>query len=211
MKSGRTGAAKLLLPAALILLAGCSGDKSTVPEISPRGGANQALADFDANTDGSLDAKELDKCPGLKAGVSRIDKDGDGLVTADELAARLTFLKEQGSQGSVGADVTLDGKPLADATVTLVPEKFMGPTYKPAKGVTDSVGTAMLTIEGAADDAVPLGYYRVEVSKKDAKGQEVVPATYNTQTTLSYELAPDARGRSGEVSLVLRLKRAKKK
>jgi hypothetical protein len=199
----------LLLAGLPVLAAGCSGGGSAIPEISPRQGANQALADYDANKDGALDAKELDKCPALKAGMARVDKDRDGRLTADELADRLAFLQGQGSLSAVTLEVLLDNRPLVGATVTLVPEKFMGATYKPATAVTGKDGSAALRIEGDADDAIPLGYYRIEVSKKDG-GQEQVPARYNTQTTLGHEVAPDAQGRSGEGSLLLRLTRSAK-
>jgi hypothetical protein len=181
-----------------------------IADISPRACANLALEDYDTNKDGSLDSEELQKCPALKAGMNRVDKNGDGRLTADELADRLKFLKDQGFTTSVMVDVRLDGRPLEGATVTLVPERFMGTGYQRASGVTDREGTTSLRREGSDDDGIPSGYYRVEVSKKDAKSVEQVPARYNTQTTLGHEVAPDARGRNAERIIELRLSRSGK-
>ena len=97
----------------------------------------------------------------------------------------------------ISVEVTLDGHPLAGATVTLVPEKFMGPAFKPVSAVTDDWGAGSLKGEGADEDSVPPGYYRTLVSKKNAQGQETIPAKYNTATVLGQEIAPDAEGRRG--------------
>src|SRR5262249_27904405 len=125
----------------VLLAAGCTGGGPAAPQVSPRDAANQALAEYDANKDGALDAKELEACPGLQSGLKRIDKDNDGRLTADEIADRLTLFQQQGMLADVAVEVTLDGRPLAGATVTLVPEKFMGPSVKPATSVTDEMGT----------------------------------------------------------------------
>jgi len=45
---------------------------------------------------------------------------------------------------------------------------------------------------------VPLGFYRVEVSKAG----ENIPAKYNTDTTFGQEVAPDARGSLEAFSLI---------
>jgi hypothetical protein len=179
----------------VLLAAGCSGGAPAGPQVSPREAARAALAEYDANQDGALDAKELERCPALRSALKRIDKNNDGRLTADEIADRLTFLRQEGMLTGISVEVTLDGRPLSGATVTLVPEKFMGPSSKPASAVTDEIGAGVLKGEGPSEEAVPLGYYRVEVSKKNAQGQEMIPARYNTNTVLGQEIAPDAEGR----------------
>jgi hypothetical protein len=189
----------------VLLAAGCSGGRPAGDVgTSPREAANQALAEYDANKDGALDAKELEACPGLRSALKRVDKNNDGRLTADEIAERLTFFQQAGAQEGVGVEVTLDGRPLSGATVTLVPEKFQGPSFKPVSAVTDAVGTGTLQTEGSGDE-IPLGFYRVEVSKKNAKGQETIPAKYNTKTTLGQEIAPDVEGRGSMLTVRLRL------
>jgi hypothetical protein len=80
----------------------------------------------------------------------------------------------------------------------------MGGGYKPAAATTDDAGTALLQTEGASDVAIAAGYYRVEVSKKDAKGQETIPSKFNVRTTLGQEVVPAGSGReSGAVRIRL--------
>src|SRR5262249_18714977 len=151
-----------------------------------------ALAEYDTNKDGALDAKELEACPALLSALKKIDKNNDGRLTADEIADRLTYFQQPGMQQDVSVEVTLDGQPLAGATVTLVPEKFMGPSTRPASAVTDEAGTGTFRIEGSGDPVAP-GYYRVQVSK-NVGGRETVPAKYNAQTVLGQEVVPAAEG-----------------
>jgi hypothetical protein len=203
----RSGAVRRFLLGGLLLLGiGCSGPNNvSPPALSPAEAASQALAEYDANKDGVLDEKELEKCPALKSALKKIDKNNDGRVSADEIAERLQLFQRQGVLTSARVEVMLDGAPLERATVTLVPEKFMGPAFKQASAVTDPNGTAPLQVEGAYKGLVPMGYYRVEVSKKNAGGQEAVPARYNTQTILGQELAPEGEERGGGGTIKLRL------
>jgi hypothetical protein len=197
---------RLLLGGLLLLGAGCSGPNNvSPPSLSPSEAASKALADYDANKDGVLDEKELEKCPALKSALKKIDKNNDGRLSADEIAERLQLFQRQGLLTSARVEVLVDGTTIGQATVTLVPEKFMGPAFKPASAVTDVGGTAPLQVEGFYKGLVPMGYYRVEVSKKNAAGQETIPARYNTQTVLGQEVAPEGEERGGGGTIQLRL------
>ena len=177
-----------------VLTFGCGGGDRP-PNLSPEDAAKQAMAEYDKNGDGFLDAKELEHCPALKAALSTLDTNRDGKISAEEIAARLTFFKER----NVGlfqppCTVQLNGKPLEGATVTLVPEKFLVPAIKPAKGVSDRDGQVTLHPDGEERLGTSWGYFRIEVSKKDGGGKETLPARYNTQTVLGHEVAPGMRG-----------------
>lgn len=174
--------------------AGSAGAGSAgAARISPSATASQVLAEYDTNKDGALDAKELQACPALRDAVSRLDMNGDARVSADELTTRFT-LHQQYEPLVLSVQVTLDGAPLDGATVTLVPEKFMGDSFKSFSAVTEASGIGTWKSSEGNKVGLPLGYYRVEVSKKNATGQEVIPAKYNAKSILGQEVAPDTEG-----------------
>jgi EF hand domain-containing protein len=185
------------LVAASCLLFGCTNSNQPtvrLPALSPDTAGQQALAELDTDKDGFLDAKELEKCPSLKSALSFVDRDGDGKISAKEIADRLRFYQERKvAIIDVSCQVMMDTSVIAGATVTFTPEKWMGPDVKPATGVSDDTGLVSLKIESESLPGVNCGFYRVTVSKKDAQGKEAVPARYNTQTTLGFEVAPDMR------------------
>jgi hypothetical protein len=191
----------------VILVAGCSRGGTDLPQVNPRDAGAEALAAYDTNKDGALDAKELEQCPALRVALKRIDKNNDGSLSADEIVDRFNFLREAGGGMSVAVKVTLDRKALPGATVTLVPEKFMGAAFKPLSAVTDESGSGFLKAEGAGHLEAPCGFYRIEVSKKNAQGQETIPAKYNAKTALGYEISPDAEGRGASPVVRLALTR----
>jgi hypothetical protein len=169
-------------------LEGCSDREVRVPSMDPEAAEQRALEEYDADKDGALGGPELAKCPGLKDGLARIDTNKDRRITADELAARLRqYESNKAGLLYLNAAVTLDSKPLANAVVTLVPEKFMAAGVKPAKGTTGASGSCEFQIEGQQYPGIHPGIFRIEVSKKDASGQETIAAKYNTQTTLGIE------------------------
>ncbi|MFL5341035.1 MAG: hypothetical protein ACJ8F7_12880 [Gemmataceae bacterium] len=180
------------------LFAGCSGaggGRVSPPSLSPSDAAAKAIAEYDTNHDNLLDAKELEKCPGLLAGLDEMDTNKDKKLSADEIAKALESIRDSKiGLMSLGCLVLLDGRPLAGATVRLVPESFLGPAFKPATGTTEDDGNVLFRTEGYDVDGVPMGVYRIEVSKKDAGGKELIPARYNSATTLGKVIAPEARG-----------------
>jgi hypothetical protein len=195
----------------MLLALGCRGGHGSVavPSFSPAAIAAAAVAEFDANKDGALDAKELERSPALLEAFNRgLDSNKDGRVTANEIEERLRIYQDEGMMSVCMVQVILDGNPLSGAEVTLTPEKFMGPIFKPATATTGAEGFAPLKVEGPQEGFLPYGFYRVEVSKKGNGGKEIIPAKYNTQTTLGKEFAParaqDRRG-SHDETLILRL------
>jgi hypothetical protein len=173
-------------------LIGCNHrDELIPPTYSPDESAQQALAEYDTNHDGYLDAKELERCPALKNRLELIDQNGDHRLSAAEIAGRIQiYADSQVALKSILCSVTLDGRPLQGATVTYVPEKFMGSSIKPASGVSDERGAVSLFVPGENLPGLQPGLYRVEISKKSASGQETIPARYNEETILGAEIYP---------------------
>lgn len=142
-----------------------------MPPISPTSSAQQAVDLLDKNGDGLLDESELADSPGIRAALGRYDTDGDGKVSSEEIAARLTSLVAAGSPWvSVDCQIFFDGRPLTDAQVRFVPAPFLKDALRPASGTTNRQGRVQPAV---ADEALPEdkkglhimqpGLYQVEV------------------------------------------------
>ena len=83
---------------------------------------------------------------------------------------------------------------MVGAEVTLDPEDFLADIIEPASGETDEYGTARPSIP--LDEEILArgtygyrsGVYRLRVSKKNAKGDELMPAKYNVKSQLGIEV-----------------------
>ncbi len=165
--------------------AGCFGEpRLEAPAVNVDAAAAAALAKYDTGGDGAIDGAELDKAPTLKNTLALVDTDKDGRLTAAEISSRLALYRDsKTAMMLLTAQVSLNGAPLPDATVTLVPESFMGDSFKAATGTTDSTGMCHLSMS-EEEPGAQIGFYRIEVSKKNASGNEILPAKYNSQTLL---------------------------
>lgn len=181
--------------AVLFVAGGCSGRPGRLlPPGIPAEAGQEAVTKYDVNGNGAIDGDELSKVPALKATLKRVDKNGDGQVSAEEISERIAAWQKS-KLAITRSIVTLrrDGRPLANATVTIVPESFLGPSVKAAKGTTDATGSANLQISSDPDErGVHLGYYRVEVTKSGPDGKEQLPARFNSETEHGTEIIGDA-------------------
>lgn len=107
------------------------------------------------------------------------------------------------SVAPVSGTVTLDGKPLANATVVFQPDgggKEPGPA---SSGVTDANGRYTLRVVTGSTDGAVVGKHKVSITayEGDVEGQSsapgkgdkvfakaLVPVEYNAQTTLTFEV-----------------------
>jgi hypothetical protein len=179
--------------AALILLSGCGGGSPprVYPDRPDSHAADRAIELYDTDNDKYLDAKELEKVPGLKSAMQQVDTDKDGKLSSAEIAARIqSWADSKLGRMGVSCVITRYGKPLTGATVKFVPEKFLGGDLKTAEGITDTHGVARLATSGSGGSVrgVCPGFYRVEVTKNG----ETIPAKYNTETQLGQEVAQGA-------------------
>jgi hypothetical protein len=185
------------LPAVVLaLVVGCSTKRVEPSRVSAADAAAKALAQYDTNKDGFLDAAELERCPGLKNALKRNDTNKDGRFSREELEEYFGgYVKSQIGSQAVVCRVTLDDKPLAGATVVLEPEAFLGDSVKPAQGVTDAKGEVRPRIEGSDLPGCHLGIYRVRITKTEG-GKDSIPPQYNTNTELGLEVGPVMRGQN---------------
>jgi len=129
------------------------------------------LAAYDADDSGVIDAAELAASPALGDFLSAYDSDGDGGISQAELVARFDALFLRGAEViSLSCTVTDDRRPVADATVKFIPEKFLGDALLPASGVTDAQGVARMAVDKSqlpedmqGQPLMQVGIYRVEV------------------------------------------------
>lgn len=177
----------------LVAVVGCRRGPSRIhpPSISASAAGDKAVELYDANNDGKISGEELDKCPGLKAAIARVDTSGTGEITADMITLRIKqWQKSKLGRMSFSCQVTKNGRPFPGAEVKFVPESFLGENVKVAEGKTDRNGMAMINIPGVSPPGIAPGMYRVEITKPGA----TIPAKYNTETIFGQEIANDADG-----------------
>jgi hypothetical protein len=160
-----------------ILSAGCyfGGPEAVpVPQFNASTAASDAMNEYDANKDGALDQEELKKVPGLLQYPEKFDANGDKKVDAAELTKRLGEIYGQ-QVGLMNFTLVIlrNGQPLEGAKVRMTPEKFMGPSIKPAEGTSGQLGYTMMSVADAdihpaelrgKVKAVHNGVYKVEVT-----------------------------------------------
>jgi hypothetical protein len=166
----------------VVLSSGCDRGAKRIapPSVNPATAAGAALEEFDANKDGKISGEELDKCPSLKSAVGRLDPKGEGIK-----AEAIQNTIEQWHRMKIGRvaytiQVLHNGRPLPDATVSFVPEKFLGSSFQTAVGKTGPSGGAQMSYPNTTPAGVATGFYRVEITKDG----ESIPAKYNTESIL---------------------------
>jgi len=188
--------------ASALVVVGCSRGPARVgqPSIDPAGAGAGALEAYDTNGDGKIAGGELDASPALKSALERLDADHDGGVSAGEIAERVKAWKAMRTGlASIRCQVTLDGKPLPGAMVTLEPEPFLGNQVKRATGQSNQFGDAAPTVAEAdkPDPSLPggvhFGLYTVTISKQ-AGGKETLPERYSVKPGLGLEVSYDEPG-----------------
>jgi hypothetical protein len=166
------------------------------PSYSPAETAQRAIAQYDLNKDGKLDAEELRRCPALLRSLGSMDLNKDGCLDAREIEERLQqFETEKIALMAIMCKVLRDGQPAEGVKVSLVPEKFHGSALNTASGTSDSGGYVTFTTEGQQIPGVAVGFYRVVVSLTDGSGQETLPPGFNTESVLGWEVSPTTLGR----------------
>jgi len=184
---------------------GCSREPAPIdtPRWEPEQLTANAMRLYDADGSDTLDAKELQQAPSLAASLPHLDANQDHQIGPDELQARLKLYEElQTGLRAKTFRVTWRGRPLADAKLKLIPERFLEGVIEPAEGVTDASGTVVPQTATYDIPAVRLGFYRVEIDSETTK----IPEKYHKNSILGIEISPISEGyeSGGTISLDLK-------
>lgn len=166
-------------------LAGCgrsSPARIEAPPLDPAEITTRVMKELDANGDGTLTRDELLKSPATAAALkSLIPGQGDGI---SQEAVRAWLDRVRASRvafQSLILTVTHRNRPLASATVRLVPLACMGSSIQPAEGVSDDNGTVICSVPGNSFPGVHCGLYRVEITGSGNDGKPLA-TRHNIET-----------------------------
>jgi hypothetical protein len=157
------------------------------------------IKEHDGDRNGMLSEEELTTVPPLNKCLTTMDKDGDRVVSQQELQAHFerVFNPQTGMIGAM-CRVTNKGRPLSGALVHFVPADFLQlerSVMPIASGITSSQGVAQMEIH---PDYIPAGmpklrglvrpgFYLVEITRDGLD----IPAHYNAKTTLGVEVSAE--------------------
>ncbi len=197
----------------LLAVIGCSGRPSSLQiDLAPSQMASDALEAYDANSDGKLDGSELDAVPAIKKNVQLYDTDSDGAVSEDELQARFAAWENADAAfRRLDVKLTVDGRPLPNATITFEPEVYMTDWVKPATGTTGKSGMAKMSVapedlpaevkeRGLNLKGVYVGAYRVKVEHPSSK----LPADVRSGAAIGEDTSRDALDVSTQINISTR-------
>ena len=130
------------------------------------------MTTYDANKDGELDAQELETCPALASAKKQRDINQDGALSADEIKKRFEAYESQSDYIAISLRVVRNEQPVANATVTMTPEAFIGADLQSYSGTTSDDGSVSVApANGAMPGILPIGFYQVEISGATAGKQ----------------------------------------
>ena len=165
-------------------------------EVNAAAASEQAMTLHDQDKNGELSKEELKSLPAILRSLEQFDKDSSGSVSKSEIQARIEQWQSlKVAMMSCSFTVSLDGKPLIDATVELTPEKMMGASLPKSIGTTDATGRVTPTMvasdsmEAGAEvlSGIPPGLYKVSIQHAKLKSL----SRYNSATELGLQVAPD--------------------
>lgn len=176
----------IVLVVGVLFLAGCGGQAKRVyaPSMNASAVAKAAIAEF--GSDGKINAEQLKKVPSLA-----VLADNEGNVTEAAIKDRIeAWQKTRLGRVMWSCGVLHNGKPLGNAKVKFVPEKFLGTGFPGAEGTTGPEGSTSIRIPNLDPPGLALGFYRVEITKEG----ESIPAKFNTETTLGQAIESGSIG-----------------
>jgi hypothetical protein len=130
-------------------LVGCArGPKPVaVPPYDPEEIGSQAIEQFDRDGDGLVSVEELQEAKSLESVMSRLDANGDKKLAAEEITKRIQgYIDYRTGLAPVECTLMRGSRPVAGAKVTYEPEAFMGGSVVQASGTTSAEGNAVVSV-----------------------------------------------------------------
>ncbi len=194
----------IIIALTAICFGGCSGRPARVQvaEIDYEAAAQKAVASYDQDANGLIEAVEAARDPAFQAAFPSIDADANASATPDEVAEYLRKMQaKRVAMVRWTLRLQLDGKPLTGAKVTFEPAEFLLPGVLPAEGVSDERGIVTLSVPEEHRPTpnarvVYCGLYNVHISKVEG-GREKLPKKYATGSTLGVEVGPEGQTNFG--------------
>ena len=184
-----------------LTVVGCSGNSAASNAVA-MGIGKKVVKKHDKRGDGLLNSSELFDLKSIYYDRDKYDLDGDDEISAEEIAIRIDAWQGQAAAvHAVDVKVTLDGAPLAGATVRVIPEFDLGDGTQANVGLTDADGAVRIDV--ALEDlsqalknpdfrGVFGSGFRIEVTHPQRK----IPDEYNVDTRPCRGIARDHRRRS---------------
>jgi len=158
------------------------------PPIDVRAILGAIMEQADKDQSDSLEGEELSVIPALRTALPVLDSNTDKKLSRDEIRTWLERLKKDGvPRQQVSLSIHFRGKPLANASVKLVPEACMKGTIEHAVGTTDDQGLVYMNVHTGGFVGAHCGLYRLEVTGKQANGKPI-PAKYGPGSALGYAI-----------------------
>ena len=151
---------------------------------------------YDSDGDGKLSPEEQKGCPSIAENVKHYDKDDDGVVSREELQARIEAWMDEGTGlMSYSVGVKFKGRPLAGAEVELQPVEFLQAMLKTGSGTTNERGQAAISVSEkdlpethTSRRMMPPGLYTVRITHPRVK----LSSRFNSETQLGCEVSVEA-------------------
>ena len=165
-----------------------------VPGIDPERASAEAVKLYDSDQDQSISREESLACPALEVSFDLYDANTDDMLSEAEIASRLQAMLDTGiGRMPCMCVVYANGNPVVGANVQMTPEPFLEGVIQPGHGTTNERGIAKpVTVDAPPGlPGVEFGLYRVSITHDEFE----IPAKYNTETELGFELSPIERDR----------------
>ncbi|WP_428303627.1 hypothetical protein [Lacipirellula sp.] len=178
---------------AFALCLGCQAGPTqiSIPTVNPGTAAAGAIELADKDGDEAISKEEAVATPSLLAVFEKYDANTDGRIDAAEIEGQIaSWYAKAPMVFPVRCLVKMDGRPLMGAKVVFEPEPFLGVDL--GEGVSDvgaagDCGPSLLPERlGKIPYGMFCGLYRAKITHPSRQ----IPAKYNEHTELGFEVSP---------------------